>query len=144
MVVDAPIEGGCLCGAVRYRAARVLDAGYCHCTRCRRGGAPVSAWARVEGPDFVLTKGAPARYRSSELGSRCFCASCGSALYFEGSGAAYVALAIGSVDEPGRIAPRVHLFAHEQLGWLELADDLPRVPGNVLPHPDRRQVWDDL
>jgi hypothetical protein len=25
-----------------------------------------------------------------------------------------------------------------QLGWLVLADDLPRVSGNTLPHPDRR------
>ncbi len=142
MLVDAPLEGGCLCGAIRYRVARVSDAAYCHCSRCRRGGAPVTAWAYVEGPDFALTQGTPARYRSSDLGSRCFCAICGSAVYFEGSGAAYVSVAVGTFDDPGRIPPRVHLFGPQQLRWLELVDDLARVSSNVLPHPDRRQAWD--
>jgi putative acetyltransferase len=140
MTGDAPIEGGCLCGAIRYRASRVLDAGYCHCTRCRKGGAPLSAWARVEGHDFGLTRGVPARYRSSALGSRCFCSTCGSALYFEGQG--YVSIAVGTMDHPDRVAPRVHLFGQQQVGWLDLADGLPRVSGNVLPHPERRQAWE--
>jgi putative acetyltransferase len=135
------LEGGCLCGAIRYRIARVFDAGYCHCSRCRKGGAPVSAWARVEAPDFALMKGSPARYRSSDLGARCFCMVCGSAVFFEGDGGAYFSVAIGTLDDPEQVPPRVHLFGQQQLRGLELVDDLPRVAGNVLPHPDRRDAW---
>jgi hypothetical protein len=37
------LTGGCVCGAVRYRIdAMPFDAGYCHCTLCRRSsGSPV-------------------------------------------------------------------------------------------------------
>ncbi len=36
MRIDGPLEGGCHCGAIRYRASAVFDAGYCHCSICRR------------------------------------------------------------------------------------------------------------
>ncbi|HEX6636422.1 MAG TPA: hypothetical protein VF033_02095 [Steroidobacteraceae bacterium] len=48
--MSAGLEGGCACGAVRYRLASApFDAGYCHCEVCRRSsGAPVSpAWFDV-------------------------------------------------------------------------------------------------
>jgi hypothetical protein len=36
------LNGGCLCGAVRYRLESTpVDAGYCHCQICRRStGVP--------------------------------------------------------------------------------------------------------
>lgn len=60
-------EGGCLCGAVRYRVtdeavARTL----CHCASCRRatGGASVG-WAVFEKGDFALLQGEVREYSSS-------------------------------------------------------------------------------
>ena len=48
-------EGGCLCGALRYRLdAAPLDIGYCHCSMCRRStGAPVLAWACIPAAAFA-------------------------------------------------------------------------------------------
>ena len=40
-----PLEGGCLCGRVRYRVmAAPLDGAYCHCRMCQKSsGAPLQA-----------------------------------------------------------------------------------------------------
>jgi hypothetical protein len=117
------LAGGCLCGAVRYEIERVFDVMYCHCSRCRKTtGAPVVACA----------------YASSAEGDRCFCGECGSALYFEGRGGRYYSVHVGTLDDPEQAPPRIHQCIETRLAWLELADDLPRVAGNRLPHPDKR------
>ena len=57
---ERPLQGGCLCGAVRYEiTAPFLSAGYCHCTRCqRRTGTGSSANGRVPQAGFRLLQGA--------------------------------------------------------------------------------------
>jgi hypothetical protein len=43
-------RGGCFCGAVRFELTEILDAGYCHCSNCRRfSGAPLLVWANAPG-----------------------------------------------------------------------------------------------
>lgn len=133
------IVGGCLCGAIRYEIHAVFDAGYCHCSRCRKGtGGAVLAWAHINGGDFNLVKGKPGRYRSSDAGDRCFCPICGSPLYFEGRNAAYYSVNLGTLDDPDAIRPQIHMCIESKLPWLAISDDLPRVEGNTLPHPDKR------
>ena len=79
-----PLEGGCLCGAVRYRIGAEPDhAGYCHCRMCQRAaGAPVVAWLTVARAAFAWTRGEPAVYRSSAKAERLFCGACGTQLAF--------------------------------------------------------------
>ena len=133
------LSGGCLCGAVRYRIEEVFDAGYCHCSRCRRGtGGAVLAWAHVHAPHFKLTTGAPSRYASSDEGSRCFCGRCGSPLFFEAADGSYFSVNIGTLDEPEHVRPKVHMCVENALSWLEVDDELPRFPGNQVSHPDKR------
>ena len=68
------MEGGCFCGAIRYRVGSVFDAGYCHCSICRHiHGAPVVAWAAVLEGDFTLLAGTPRAFRSSATGTRHSC-----------------------------------------------------------------------
>ena len=50
----------------------------------------------------------------------------------------YVSVHHGTVDQCERILPKVHLCYADKLPWLQLEDDLPKVEGNSLPHPDRR------
>jgi hypothetical protein len=54
-------EGGCLCGAVRYRIeALPTDIAYCHCRMCQKAsGAPAMAWATVPASAFAWTRGRP-------------------------------------------------------------------------------------
>lgn len=138
------LTGGCLCGEVRYAfdVSGIFDAGYCHCSMCRRAtGAPVLAWVNVEPGAFRVTLGEPAAYASSQAGERVFCARCGSQLFYRPADlTAHLSLNSGTLDAPQdpRVVPRVHIFGGDQLSWLALSDKLPRYPANQLPHPSKR------
>ena len=124
-----PHDGGCACGAVRYRLeAEPFDAGYCHCTICRRAsGAPVLAFATVPLDKFTITKGTPAKYRSTSFGERGFCRDCGTQLTVH---VTYqpdtIDFTIPSLDDPSVIAPGYHIFMDERIAWFDTADALPR------------------
>jgi hypothetical protein len=139
-----PLEGGCLCGQVRFgfSAGAVFDAGYCHCRMCQRAsGAPVIAFANVPAADFAVTAGAPRLYASSPGVVRAFCGTCGAQLYCApAGGTGHVAVNIGCLDDPeaAAIRPRLHMFAGQQLNWLALRDNLPRFADNRLTDPATR------
>jgi hypothetical protein len=80
--MNLSLEGGCLCGAVRYRISGApRSADYCHCRMCRRAaGAPVVARLTVANGFFSWTRGEPAVYRSSLDAERFFCRECGTQL----------------------------------------------------------------
>lgn len=54
------IEGGCLCGSVRYAITGPLGpAGHCHCSICRKAhGAAFATWVFVEPDQFRWSAGA--------------------------------------------------------------------------------------
>lgn len=89
------LEGGCMCGRVRFRAApRAMHSHACHCEQCRRWSGGI--YLAVDCGDTVeIAEGAPVRfYPSSDWAERGFCAECGSSLFWrlcDGS-ATYVAL----------------------------------------------------
>lgn len=127
--MTAPYDGGCLCGALRYRIeVEPSDSGYCHCVLCRRStGAPVLAWATVPLTGFRMIKGEVARYPSSDHGLREFCRTCGTQLlYREAEAPTVVDINLGSLDEPDAIAPRCHIYESRRLSWFDTADELPR------------------
>ena len=129
----APAEGGCLCGAVRYRLALVpRHVVHCHCSQCRGAPvAPVVTWTMVRETEFAIVKGEPAWFVSSDHGRRGFCARCGTQLLFVSTrypGAVDVTAA--SFDDPERLVPLRHVFAPERIPWLEMSDSLPRHVGD--------------
>jgi hypothetical protein len=128
--VTAPgLEGGCLCGAVRYRLASApFDAGYCHCGLCRRSaGAPVLAFAMVPFEHFEMTGGAPRRRRSSGFGERWFCADCGTQLAMHVDHQPdTIDFTIASLDRPAAVMPSFHIFFESRIGWFDTADDFDR------------------
>ena len=126
-------EGGCLCGALRFRAeVRPIDAGYCHCTLCRRStGAPVLAWASFPVAEFRYTKGQPTRYPSSAWGHREFCNECGTQIgYRKTDGAATIDVNLGCMDDPSEFPPKYHIHAANRISWFDTLDDLPRHAGS--------------
>jgi hypothetical protein len=126
---EVKIEGGCLCGALRYRSdASPVDTGYCHCTLCRRStGAPTLVWASVPVEHFSYTEGTPAIYASSSHGQREFCATCGTQIaYRDAEPAQTVDLSVGSLDDPASVPPQCHIWDSDRLPWFETADTLPR------------------
>lgn len=124
------LEGGCLCGAVRYRLSpsdAVVD--FCHCDTCRRwSGAPVSAWAQVPPGQFTLTKGAVGTFASSPNAARHFCPVCGTSIYMTDPQGRSVGILLGTLDQPVALAPTQHGWTSRHLTWLALSDNLPCWP----------------
>ena len=124
-----PLEGGCLCGAIRYR----IDApprwiGYCHCTSCRRStGAPVTAFVGADARSVSFMRGKREQFASSPGVQRGFCARCGTPLTYEGERfPGEVHFYVSTFDEPQTLRPEFHVYCEERLEWLDVADSLPR------------------
>jgi hypothetical protein len=129
MATIMELEGGCLCGYVRYRAeGEPHQPLYCHCRMCQKAaGAPLVAWVTLPRRGFALRGGEPAWYGSSPGVRRGFCPKCGTALFFDELGDAdWISLTIASLDHPEWVAPARHVWTSSQMPWLELADKLPK------------------
>jgi hypothetical protein len=125
------LEGGCFCGAIRYRIRGTpTQETHCHCSICRRTtGAPFVTWFTVRPDELAFTIGEPARFASSDHGTRGFCARCGTQLTFASTRAPdEIDVTTCSLDEPERVPPRDHTRTSSQLSWIALADGLPRFP----------------
>ncbi len=122
-------EGGCACGAVRYRARGPgFDAGFCHCRTCRRSsGAPFVGWVTFLRDDFEVQVGEPASSASSPRVTRGFCGRCGTPLtYAHRDTPDRLDVTLASFDEPGSFAPGYHIWVSHKLPWVSLDDGLPR------------------
>ena len=136
-MIAQPLTGGCYCGAIRYHVVEIFDAGYCHCSVCRRiSGAPAIAWANVRSDCFRLIRGSPRQFASSEQYVRCFCPECGTHCYSLGrDDPQIVSINTGTLDQPERVPPRVHIWTQSRLGWFDTRDDLPRFAEGSVAHP---------
>lgn len=130
--------GGCLCGAVRYRAwASPVRGVICHCAMCRRhSGAPALAFVHFPADAFEWTDGAPAWYASSPFAQRAFCAQCGSTLGMrEDVLHDRVQVCVGSLDTPARVRIDDHVWTRSRVSWFDVRDALPRfhTSSNAVP-----------
>jgi hypothetical protein len=128
-VSETTLEGGCQCGAVRYRVTGApVMAALCHCTMCRRANAaPAVAWAMFEEAQVAFVGTPPTHYESSPGAVRGFCSRCGTQISFTADYMpGLVDLTIGSLDDPERVAPTFHYWESKRLSWVEFADTLPR------------------
>jgi hypothetical protein len=120
------IEGGCLCGAVRFVATgEPINVSWCHCQSCRKhSGAPVSVFVAIRRDAYEVTQGEITKFNSSPGRWRGFCAKCGSTLTCEGEpSSAEVHFHIGSINQAERFQPTRHIFPEERLPWLQLNED---------------------
>jgi hypothetical protein len=123
-----PLQGGCLCGAVRFEITQpFLSAGYCHCTHCqRRTGTGSSANGRVPQEGFELLQGAEQLRSYQPAGGvpKLFCGTCGSAL-FSGDpfSDAEVAVRLGALDGDPGIRPHYRQFVESAVPWEPIPQD---------------------
>ena len=118
-------EGGCLCGAVRFRAEGAPKwTIWCHCQSCRRhSGAPAAAFAAFDEAVVEVVKGEITRFASSPGMRRGFCATCGSTLTCQGGATPHeLHIHLGAFDHPERLPPMGEYFTEERLPWFRLAD----------------------
>ncbi|TLU74239.1 GFA family protein [Lichenicoccus roseus] len=122
------LEGGCLCGAVRYAIqGEPLGSVICHCRSCQRASsAPRLAFIGVSAGCFVLTSGTPVEYVSSPGVTRTFCGRCGSPLTYRRTGEpGSLDVTTISLDDPDAVSPTHHSWLEDAAGWDRLAGDLP-------------------
>ena len=120
--------GGCLCGAVRYRATGAPEStSHCHCTSCRRAaGGPTLAWAIFAEEAVEITHGTLAIYQSSPGVERGFCARCGTALsYRRANRPGLFDVTTASLDDPEAFPPTKEIWVEERLSWVASDPDLP-------------------
>lgn len=133
------LQGGCYCGAVRYKAeGDPLFKGQCHCRECQyiSGGHPNVVMAMAE-PGFTYTKGAPKQFRRSDLANpvtREFCAECGTHILAK-SPAMHGALIlkVGTLDDPSVYGgPQMAIFTIDKQSFHHIPEGVPafeRTPG---------------
>ena len=97
-----PLQGGCLCGAVRYEATPDhRDGYYCHCRMCQLAfGNTRAAYLNLRKSEVRWLTRRP-YYASSKIARRGFCSRCGTPLSFEFLDSERMDLSVGSLDEPG-------------------------------------------
>ena len=125
---DAFAEGGCTCRAARYRmATRPLFVHCCHCRWCQREtGASFALNAMIEADRVELEKGdvevvlTPSNSGKGQKITRC--AHCRIALWssYAGAGDAVRFVRVGTLDDPDRLPPDVHIFTESKQPWVVL------------------------
>lgn len=129
---QANLEGGCQCGAVRYRVvAPPRWVGHCHCRMCQKAhGAPMVSWVAVPTESVTFVTGALKYYRSSEKTERGFCPQCGTPVACvpepRPGATPYIDLALATFDDPKTFTPMMHVWCDSAMPWLPIDDHLPR------------------
>jgi hypothetical protein len=128
------VEGGCFCGAVRFRVALPVSyCVHCHCSMCRRNhGAGYVTWVAVPKERFEVTAGQAALrdFRSSDTGKRSFCGTCGSSLFCElTQHPGEIDVVRANFDGPIGIEPQAHIFFGDHVDWVAVDEKLPRIGG---------------
>lgn len=126
----APVEGGCLCGAVRYRVdGGLAKARSCHCSRCRKAFSGAgSAYAELaDGAEFAWVAGEEilTHHHTAEQWGLSFCSSCGTTLCGF-AGEAVHGVTLGSVDGDPGIQIEQHIFVGSKAPWDHIGGDAPR------------------
>jgi hypothetical protein len=140
-----PVEGGCDCRAVRYRMhSAPLFVHCCHCRWCQREtGTAFALNALIEADRLSLITGQPELVATPSASGRgqviARCPVCRIALWshYAGTGSALNFVRVGTLDEPDRFPPAIHIFTSTKQPWVMLPAGIPSVPA----YYDRRQYW---
>ncbi len=141
--MSEPREGGCSCGAVRYRlASEPLIVHCCHCLNCQRQtGSAFVINLLIEGDRVELLAGAPQPVdvpRDDGSTQRVYrCPGCQVAVFSEYGWPELKFVRAGTLDEPSAVKPDVHIFTGSKVPWVALPDDVPAFD----VYYDSRKVW---
>jgi len=138
-------EGGCTCRAVRYRMlTRPLFVHCCHCTWCQREtGSAFALNAMIESDRVALLSGeldvvdTPSNSGKGQKIARC--PKCRIAVWsnYAGAGDLLRFIRVGTLDDPGRFPPDIHIFTSTKQPWVVLPPGMPA----VAEYYDAKQHW---
>lgn len=142
---DESCDGGCTCRNIRYRMARrPMFVHCCHCRWCQREtGSAFVINALIESDRLELLSGNPETVHTpSESGKGqdvVRCPECRVAVWshYFAAGKTMSFVRVGTLDDPDRLPPDVHIFTDSKQPWVVLPDDVPSFP----VYYDRRELW---
>jgi hypothetical protein len=141
--VSARLEGGCSCGAVRYRlASEPLFVHCCHCLNCQRQtGSAFVINLLIEADRLELLAGDPEPVdvpRDDGSKQRIWrCPTCRVALYSRYTRPDVHFVRGGTLDVPSAVSPDVHIFTRSKLPWVTLPESVPAFE----VYYDTRKLW---
>ena len=128
-------EGGCTCRAVRYRmTSGPMVVHCCHCRWCQREtGAAFALNALIESERLQLLRGevvlvdTPSASGAGQQIARC--PKCKVALWsnYAGAGDSVRFVRVGTLDDPDRLPPDIHIFTASKQPWVVLPPGTPAV-----------------
>lgn len=136
-------EGRCACGAVRYRlTSDPLFVHCCHCLNCQRQtGSAFVINLLIEADRVELLAGEPEPVAVPRGGSGkqkiWRCPTCQVALYSQYTRAGVRFVRAGTLDDPGSVAPDVHIYTRSKLPWVTLPDSVPA----FATYYDTQKLW---
>jgi hypothetical protein len=129
-------DGGCTCRQVRYRLiTKPLFVHCCHCYWCQREtGSAFALNAMIEADRVQTLAGevtvvdTPTQSGKGQRISRC--PTCDIAVWsnYAGAGESIRFIRVGTLDEPWRLPPDIHIFTASRQPWVVLP---PGVPAEV-------------
>jgi hypothetical protein len=143
---EFPVEGGCQCGAVRYRLNRAPQAVYtCHCKDCQRfSGASGTMSMVVHKGDVELIVGALDGFDKAADSGRTVrmlgCAACGTKIWNEPlSFPELLIVKPGTLDDMSWARPVGNIWTDRKLPWVTIEPDVPNFGGQP---PSRQPLID--
>ncbi len=126
-IPELPIEGGCQCGAVRYRlTGRPVVFYLCHCTECQRHTSSAFGESlRLRSDDVEITGEVATTWRIAESGRKRyghFCPSCGVRLVHGSDGGAEVNMKAGTLDDTSWLAPAGHIWTRSAQRFMRFGE----------------------
>lgn len=143
-----PYEGGCLCGAVRYRLnARPLAVNACHCVDCKRSsGTGAGVFLHAKREDFVLEQGELSHFcKTADSGREidiAHCAVCATRMWHEPRAVPELVLvAAGTLDDSRWAVPTSHIWTQTAAADAVMGEDTLVYEKGA---PDRQAIWDNF
>jgi hypothetical protein len=140
----AGLEGGCACGAVRYRlTAAPMFVHCCHCLDCQRQtGSAFVLNALIETDRIEKLAGDPAATPMPTQSGRPHdvyrCPNCLVAVWSDyGRRGVLSFVRVGTLDDPKALSPDVHIFTRSKQPWVGLPRDVPAVE----VYYDMQELW---
>src|ERR1700733_10377867 len=138
------LEGGCGCGAVRYRLASApMFVHCCHCRDCQRqNGSAFALNALIETDRVVVLSGDFTTVAMPTDSGRPHdvhrCVRCGTALWSQYGGVAALRFVrVGTLDDPAALPPDVHISTRSKLPWVTLPPTVPTFEA----YYSSRELW---
>jgi len=149
MAIDElfPQEGGCVCGAVRYRLTAPPKAVYaCHCKDCQRmsNSTHTISMLVAEG-DMTHLQGELAVYEkpadSGNVVKMLSCARCGTKMWNVPATPGFLIMKAGNLDDISWAKPVGNIWVSSKAPWVEISANEPQFEGQPTSREALIDAW---